>query len=227
MPPLVSVVVPVLGDRVHASRLLRQVPVDPRVEVIVAEAGVEEGHEPGIEELGPGRANGKLIHSAPGRARQMNAGATLARGDWLLFLHADSILPDDWLPALVDTLTTSVVGGWFRFALDDDAWQARMIERGVALRVRLFRLPYGDQGLFLSRRAWDVLGGFRDMPLMDDVDFVRRLVRLGPVVEVPRAITTSARRWRRDGWLRRSARNVTLLGLYFLGVPAARLARWY
>jgi rSAM/selenodomain-associated transferase 2 len=218
---MVSIVVPVLGDRAHAARLLRQVPADPRVEVIVAEAGTEAGDEAGA------RPGVQLIHSAPGRARQMNAGAALASGEWLLFLHADSVLPDDWLSALADALTPAVAGGWFRFALDDEAWQARVIERGVALRVRLLRLPYGDQGLFLSRAAWNALGGFRDLPLMEDVDLVRRLARLGPIVEVPRAIATSSRRWRRDGWLRRSARNMTLLGLYFLGVPATRLARWY
>jgi len=235
MAPLVSLVVPVLADRPHASRLLRQVPADSRVEVIVVEAADEAGaasragagNGSGLEALAPGRSDVKLIHSAPGRARQMNAGAALARGEWLLFLHADSVLPDGWLRALADTVTPSAVGGWFRFALDDRAWQARVLERGVALRVRLLRLPYGDQGLFLHRRAWTALGGFRDLPLMEDVDLVRRLARLGPVVEVPCAIATSPRRWHQDGWFRRSGRNLALLGLYFLGVPPARLARWY
>lgn len=231
MPPMVSLVVPVLGDQVHAARLLRQVPADPRVEVIVAQAdlgtGTGAGHVPDLEALAPGRSDVKLIHSAPGRARQMNAGAALATGDWLLFLHADSILPDDWLATWANAVTPGAVGGWFRFALDDQAWQARVLERGVALRVRLLRLPYGDQGLFLHRRAWTALGGFRDLPLMEDVDLVRRLTRLGPVVELPCAIATSPRRWHRDGWFRRSGRNLALLGLYFLGVPTARLARWY
>ena len=111
------------------------------------------------------------------------------------------------------------MGGWFRFALDDAAWQARLIERGVAWRVRILRLPYGDQGLFVRRSTFAELGGYHDIALMEDVEFVRRLVNTGTVVEVPRAITTSARRWRRDGWFRRSARNMTLLGLYFCGVP--------
>jgi rSAM/selenodomain-associated transferase 2 len=225
--PLVSIVVPVLADRALASRLLSRIHADPRIEIVVVEAGAEAAHGPGLAERTPGRPDVKLIRSAPGRARQMNAGAARASGEWLLFLHADSILPDDWLRAFADTITATTVGGWFRFALDDEAWQARVIERGVALRVRVLGLPYGDQGLFLSRRAWTALAGFRDLPLMEDVDLVRRLARLGPVVEVPLAITTSARRWRRDGWLRRSARNLTLLGLYVLGVPPARLARWY
>ena len=114
----------------------------------------------------------------------------------------------------------------FQFALDDRAWQARLIERGVALRVRLFRLPYGDQGLFVRRRTFAALGGYREIALMEDVEFVRRLVTAGRVVELPHALVTSARRWRRDGWFRRSARNLTLLSLYFCGVPPRVLARW-
>jgi len=95
------------------------------------------------------------------------------------------------------------------------------------MRVRLLRLPYGDQGLFVRRRTFADMGGYREMPLMEDVDFVRRLTRMGTVVEVPGAIATSARRWKRDGWFRRSARNVALLSLYFCGVSPNRLARWY
>jgi rSAM/selenodomain-associated transferase 2 len=240
MTPLVSVIIPLLADRPAASRLLAQIPIDLRVEVIVAEAhglagspgaadtrGRAAGDEPGLEELGRGRPDIKLIRTRTGRAGQMNAAAGLARGEWLLFLHADSTLAPDWLDAWAGALTESTVGGWFRFALDDRAWQARVIESGVALRVKLFTLPYGDQGLFVRRRTFVQMGGYRDVPLMEDVELMRRLVDLGEVVEVPRAIVTSARRWRRDGWFRRSARNVLLLTLYFLGVSPTRLARWY
>ena len=97
----------------------------------------------------------------------------------------------------------------------------------MAWRVRLFRLPYGDQGLFVRRSLFDAMGGYRDIPLMEDVEFVRRLTRRARIVEPPIAIATSARRWRRDGWLRRSARNLALLALYFLRMPPERLARWY
>jgi rSAM/selenodomain-associated transferase 2 len=223
MPPLVTVIIPVLADREAAVRLLAQIPVDLRVEIVIAQAG----SEPGLEELGEGRPDVKLVHGPVGRARQMNAAAGLARGEWLLFLHADSDLPDGWLDLFQATVVPEAVGGWFRFALDDGAWQARVIERGVALRVRLFRLPYGDQGLFVRRRVFVAMHGYRQMPLMEDVDFVRRLVKMGAVVEVPRAIVTSARRWRRNGWFRRSARNLTLLSLYFCGVSPKLLARWY
>jgi rSAM/selenodomain-associated transferase 2 len=156
----------------------------------------------------------------------MNAGAAAARADWLFFLHADSRLPDEWLESIAN-LTTDVIGGWFRFALDDDAWQARIIERLVAWRVRTLRLPYGDQGLFVRRGTFAALGGYREWPLLEDVDFVQRLARAGTVVESPLPLYTSARRWHRDGWLRRSLRNASIVALYFAGVSPQRLARWY
>jgi len=238
MTPLVSVIIPVLADREATRQLIAQIPLDLRVEIIVAEAG----NEPGLESLSQGRPNIQLIHTRRGRGRQMNAAAELARGEWLLFLHADSRLPADWLELFQAISPTEPrtesnpgsripdpdpVGGWFQFALDDAAWQARLIERAVAWRVRLFRLPYGDQGLFVRQRTFAALGGYRDIPLMEDVEFVCRLVDKGRVVELPRTITTSARRWRRDGWFRRSARNMALLSLYFCGVPPRVLARWY
>jgi hypothetical protein len=156
----------------------------------------------------------------------MNAGAAAVTGHWLLFLHADSRLPEGWLEAL-QAAPGPAIGGWFRFALEDDAWQARVIERGVALRVRVLRLPYGDQGIFVRASVFRALHGFRDVPLLEDVEFVRRLVRTGPVYELPVALATSSRRWRRDGWFRRSARNLAIVSCYLAGVSPERLARWY
>ncbi|HET9362407.1 MAG TPA: TIGR04283 family arsenosugar biosynthesis glycosyltransferase, partial [Vicinamibacterales bacterium] len=199
-------IIPVLADGRAAGQLVTQLRVDPRVEVIVSSP------DSGLESLEHGRPDLRVVQTATGRAVQMNSGAGLARGDWLLFLHADSRVPDGWLDALEKAAAAGTVGGWFRFALDDPSWQARLIERGVALRIKLFRLPYGDQGLFVRRQTFAAIGGYRDMPLMEDVDFVRRLTRAGEVAEIPLPIATSARRWKRDGWFRRSARNLTLLG---------------
>jgi rSAM/selenodomain-associated transferase 2 len=220
---VVSVVIPILADRNTARQLIARIPADLRAEIIIAEAG----SEPGLEMLSHGRPDVTVLHTQQGRGRQMNAGAGLARGEWLLFLHADSQLPSDWLDLFQSHYVRDAVGGWFQFALDDPAWQARTLERAVAWRVRFLRLPYGDQGLFVRRSTFAALGGYRDIELMEDVDFVRRLVAAGQVVEMPSAIVTSSRRWRRDGWFRRSARNVTLLGLYFCGVSPRVLARWY
>jgi len=217
-----AIVVPVLSDYDALRVLLADIPPRADVELIV----VDGGSDARLAELLAGRANVRLIRTSPGRAIQMNAGAQASDAEILLFLHADSRLPGGWDAALRALPVTSV-GGWFRFALDDDAWQARAIERGVAWRVRVLRLPFGDQGIFVRRSTFVRLGGFAAWPLMEDVEFVRRLIRAGDVVEIPLPLRTSARRWRRDGWFSRSVRNVALVSLYFAGVSPVRLARWY
>ena len=121
----------------------------------------------------------------------------------------------------------ATVGGSFRFALDSTAWQARVWERGVALRVALFGLPYGDQGLFVRRDVFERMGGFRPIPLMEDVEFVGRLKREGRMVHLKVKIVTSARRWEREGWWRRTRRNLGLLALYHVGITPDELARRY
>jgi rSAM/selenodomain-associated transferase 2 len=222
MPPLVSMIVPILADVRAVQRLLRQISPDPRLEVIIADGG----GNPGIDTIARAREDVQVIRSSPGRALQMNAGAAIASGEWLLFLHADSTLPGAWLD-IFERSITHARGGWFEFALDDHSWQARLIEHGVRWRVRVLRLPYGDQGLFVTRTLFNELGGYRHMPLMEDVEFVRRLIRAAPVVQLPVPLRTSARRWRREGWARRTAGNLVLITLYLAGVSPDRLARWY
>lgn len=172
------------------------------------------------------RAAGARVIVAPrGRGAQLQAGGEAARGDWLLFLHADTLIGSGWRAAVEGHQARRPrAAACFRFRLDDSAWQARLIERGVAARVRLLGLPYGDQGLLVPRLLYEKVGGFRPLPLMEDVDLVRRLgrVRLLSVDAV-----TSAARWRRDGWLRRSATNLLCLLLYRLGMPAERIALLY
>ena len=171
---------------------------------------------------------GARVISAPrGRGGQMRSGGQAARGDWLLFLHADTRLDARWLGAVAAHIaTTPEDAGYFDLHLDDPAWQARIIERGVALRARLFGLPYGDQGLLISRRFYEALGGFRPLVLMEDVNLVRRIGR-HRLRRLEAAALTSAARWRRDGWFRRTARNLTCLALYAGGVAPVRLARFY
>lgn len=221
-PPLVTLVIPVLADAEAVARLLRDVQTEENIEVIVVDGGSDER----LTALARERPAVRLLRATPGRAHQMNVGAAAGVGEWLLFLHADSTLPAGWRQAIAG-VDPSIDGGWFRFALDDAAWQARVIERLVAWRVRWLRLPYGDQGLFIRRTAFEALGGFRELPFLEDVEFVRRLVRSRRVTELPLPLLTSARRWRRDGWFRGSSRNIAIVGLYFAGVAPERLARWY
>ena len=220
--PWLTAVIPVLNDADAAQRLIAQIGPDPQVEVLIVDGGAD-GRLDRVVDTRPGT---RVLRTSAGRARQMNAGAREATGEWLLFLHADSELPARWRDAIA-AISSDAIGGWFEFALDDAAWQARAIERLVRWRVRVLRLPYGDQGLFVRRAAFNDIGGFADLPLFEDVELVRRLIGAGPVAEVPLPLRTSARRWRRDGWFRRSARNMLIVSLYFAGVSPARLARWY
>jgi rSAM/selenodomain-associated transferase 2 len=224
--PLVTIVIPVLNDTAALTSLLPALPVDPSVQVVVVGGG--NGHDAAWDALRERHPAVEWIRSPHGRAVQMNAGATRAQGRWLVFLHADTRLGAGWLDLLqrLDD-EPSIVGGSFRFSLDSAARWARWIERGVRLRVRLFDLPYGDQALFARREVFGELGGYRDLPLMEDVDFIRRLRRRGRLEHADVPALTSARRWERDGWVRRTVENVVLILLFLAGWPPARLARRY
>jgi rSAM/selenodomain-associated transferase 2 len=204
------------------GRLLAGLTPDPRLEIVVADGAADSR----LDRVAAARHDVRVVRSRPGRAAQMNAGAAVSTAPWLVFVHADSRMPAGWLDHL-ESCPPDLAGGWFLFALDDAAWQARVVERGVRWRVRLLRLPYGDQGLFARRDVFARMGGYRDLPLMEDVDFLGRLRREGRCLEIPLPLVTSARRWRRDGWLRRSTQNLALVTLYFAGVSPATLARWY
>lgn len=172
-------------------------------------------------------AGARIVHSEKGRGVQLRVGAEAARGDWLLFVHADTILMRGWRAAAEAHMASAPdQAACFDFRLDDHAWKARLIEHGVAARVRLLGLPYGDQGLLVPRALYQPVGGFKPLPLMEDVDLVRRIGRRR-LVMLDVAAVTSATRWRRDGWLRRSARNAACLLLYRLGLPPSRIAGLY
>ena len=185
---------------------------------------VDGGSSDGTVRIGEA-AGARVVFAPRGRGLQLRAGGEVSRGDWLLFLHADTALGQEWRDqARLHMRAHPDQPGCFRFRLDDTAWQARAIERGVALRTRILGLPYGDQGLLIARELYDRVGGYRPMPLMEDVDLIRRLPRVRLLAA---DASTSAARWRRDGWFRRSARNLLCLGLYSAGAGPERVARVY
>jgi len=220
----VSVVIPTLNAAGCLSPALAALTPLAPAEIVVADGGSTDDTVATARHLGA-----RVVTASRGRGPQLIAGAEAARGPWLLFLHADTRLsPDAATQARRFMATGSSLqqAAYFRFRLDDDRPPARRLERWVARRCRLLALPYGDQGLLLHRDLYTAAGGFRPLPLMEDVDLVRRLGRRR-LLGLDAAAVTSADRWRRGGYFRRSARNLACLTLYFLGVPPARIARLY
>jgi len=191
-------------------------------EIILADGGSDDDTRSLAQAAGA-----RVIDAARGRGPQLIAGAAAARGDWLLFLHADTVLEPGWRNEAKRFIAQ---GGdraaCFTFALDDDSGAARRLAWWVNRRTDFFGLPYGDQGLLISRQLYEVLGGYPDWPLFEDVALVRRIGRRRLTRFKARAIT-SAERFQREGYARRSAKNLILLARYFMGADPHALARTY
>jgi rSAM/selenodomain-associated transferase 2 len=215
----ISVVIPTLDEgRTVAGAIAAARAALPDPEVIVVDAGSRDGTPEAAA------AAGATVVTAPGsRAAAMNAGAALAAGDVLLFLHADTTLPAGAGAAVAQALTRAGAGA-FRIRFDRPR---PLLELLVNLRSRMLKIVYGDQALFASRAAFDRAGGFRPIPIMEDRDLAARLRRASGLVLLPLAVTTSSRRHRHDGHLRTLARHWLIQLLYTLRVPPERLARMY
>ncbi len=240
-PVALSVIIPVFREEARMAALLAhlaELPAPGGAEFLVVDG------DPGQRTLaaiprGAARPEGAAppvlvrLASGQGRARQMNAGASIARADVLLFLHADTRLPGDAFALIHAALADEQICGGafglgFGLAGEPVGPGLRCIAWAANLRARLFRAPYGDQAIFLRRDCFEALGGFPDLPLMEDLELMTRLRRAGRKIRLLDArVRTSARRWEREGLLRCTGRNVLLRTLYHLGVGAARLARFY
>jgi len=220
-----SVIIPTLNAADTLAGLIDQLRASAVVsEIIIADGGSSD------ETVAIAAATGaQIVATMRGRGNQLAAGADAVAGDWFLFLHADCRLAPDWeasVAAFLSAPEAASRAGYFDFALEDDVPAARRLERIVAWRCRWLSLPYGDQGMLIARGLYDVLGGFAPMPLMEDVEMVRRLGRRR-IARIGARSIASARRYRRDGYWRRSLRNLSCLILYFAGVPPERIRRLY
>lgn len=214
---------PALNEAAHLEASLRSARAGDPHELIVVDGGSTD------DTVGIARAAGAVvIPSGPGRARQLNLGAARARGETLLFLHADTVLPPDWPAAVAEALARpGVVAGAFGFRLADEFAGRWVVEWTTNLRSRWLQQPYGDQALFVPRAIFDRLGGFADLPILEDYEFVRRLRRYGRVATANAPVATSGRRWKHLGWLRTTLLNKWVIAGYRLGMSPERLARAY
>jgi rSAM/selenodomain-associated transferase 2 len=224
---VLSIVIPALNAGQYLEKTLRAIEAGRSrlaCEVIVADGGSvdDTAH---LTRLG----EAIFIDAQRGRGRQMAAGAAEAGGDWLLFLHADTALDPGWADVVARVMVDRNFqrrAGYFRFALDDRRWMARVMEWVVAIRCRLFGLPYGDQGLLISRDFYEELGGYKLIDLMEDVDIVQRIGR-SHLRRLPARAVTSADKYRRDGYVWRPLRNLFCLGLYSVGVSPRHIIDFY
>jgi hypothetical protein len=219
----ISIIIPVLNEAATIARTLSHLEGGDNLEVIVVDGGsIDE-----TTELAASRRT-KVIQSNPGKAVQMNTGAAAAAGDILVFLHADTQLPEDFSHQIVSALNQNgVAAGAFRLTIDSSGAGIRIIERMANLRSRFLRLPYGDQALFMRKTLFDEIGGFPDLPIMEDFILVRRLKRKGKIVIVPAAVVTSPRRWLHLGIFKTWLINQLIIIAYYLGIPPERLTRLY
>ena len=223
--PLVSILIPTLNEERELPRLLDHLAaLHGRWEVIVADGGSRD-RTLQIARAHPARP--RVVEHAGGRAAQLNAAARAAAGDVLLFLHADSRLPRDAYASLAGAWRANAVqGGNFALRFEGDG----RFERALAAVYRLQRrhgFYYGDSSIWVRRQAFDALGGYREIAIMDDYDFVRRLERSGATRCLPGPATTSPRRWRSAGMARTVLAWFVIRWLYVAGVAPQRLARLY
>lgn len=220
----ISVIIPAIDEAPLIGAAVSSAVRAGADEVILSDGGSRDG-TPQIAQ----RHGARVVTTVPGRARQQNAGARAAAGDILLFLHADCCLPETGVSEIREQLTAkkACVAGYFRQRIDDPRRIYRWIESGNLLRAQMLRWVYGDQAIFVRTTVFHDVGGFPDLPLMEDLFLMKRLRTPGQLVRIETPLLVSARRWKHHGTLRQTLRNWTMLVAVHLGVSPSLLARFY
>jgi rSAM/selenodomain-associated transferase 2 len=220
----ISIVIPVLNEAETLYNTLKQLQLSDDEEVIVVDGGSTDNTVSVAREF-----TDHVYVTRTGRARVMNYGAEQSNGEILLFLHADCRLPENAFKTVRETLKgKGVVCGAFDLAISHPKYRFRIIEFGANLRSRITSIPYGDQGIFLKKDVFNVLGGFADIPIMEDIEISRRLKKMGKIVFVNPPVTTSPRRWLAEGLLYTTLRDWTLaLSYTVLNISPEKLVKYY
>ncbi|NEU72583.1 glycosyltransferase family 2 protein [Hassallia byssoidea VB512170] len=219
----ISIIIPVLNEASNIEGAIASTQPSTNIEVIVVDGGSQDDTYKIADDL-----NVTIISSIPGRAVQMNKGAIVAKGDILLFLHADTQLPSAFDVMIRTALQKSgTVAGAFALRIDAEVASLRLVEWGVNMRSRFWQMPYGDQAIFLTKETFNKIGNFPELPFMEDFEIMRRLKRIGRITIIPVPVITSARRWLQKGICKTTLINQIVIIAYLLGVPPQRLVSWY
>lgn len=219
----ISIIIPTYNETEQLAALLPELLLTPGSETLVVDGGSRDKTADTARALGA-----TVLESHPNKAVQMNTGARAARGNILLFLHADTRLAAGFAEPVRAALSQpGIAAGAFRLVIDGKGLGLRVIEWLANLRATLLQMPYGDQALFVKAELFSEAGGFPDLPIMEDFELVRKLKRKGRIRILPLAATTSARRWEKFGVLQTTLINQVVILGYLLGVNPGKLAGWY
>ncbi|MGB3534343.1 MAG: TIGR04283 family arsenosugar biosynthesis glycosyltransferase [Microcoleaceae cyanobacterium] len=219
----ISIIIPVLNEAASIGDVVKQALTGENVEIIVSDGGSLDQTVEVVQSLGIA-----VVHSSPGRSQQMNLGAKQATGEILLFLHADTYLPDQFDRIIRQSLTQpQVIAGAFNLKIAAHLPGIHWVEKMVNWRSRFFQLPYGDQAIFLKTSTFWQIGGFPDLPIMEDFELMQKLRKKGKIAIASVAVVTSGRRWQRLGILKTTLLNQLIIIGYFCKISPDRLAQYY
>lgn len=223
MSAKISIIIPVLNEASKIAKTITVAKSGKSVEILVVDGGSQDNTVEIVEALGL-----KVLFASPSRANQMNVGAKAATGEILLFLHADTLLPTKFAHNVRRVLCQpNTIAGAFALQIDGSLKGLRLVEKGVNLRSHFLSLPYGDQAIFVKTETFKALGGFPQLPIMEDFELVLKLRHCGRIAIIPTPVITSSRRWQKLGVWQTTIMNQLAIAAYFLKIPAKYIAKWY